>query len=51
MNLDYGDLRSLLSIGSVMGGYLDIAQVYSKGSPRRLFLINMMIRKLHVYDI
>ena len=33
-----------------MGLYLDIGQVESNGSPRRLFLCNMITRKVYVYD-
>ena len=40
-------MRSLLSIGRGMGLYLDIAQVDSKGSPRRLFLCNMIKSKIY----
>ena len=42
MKVDLGDLKGLLSIGRDMRLYLDIEQVNSKGSPRRLFLCNMM---------
>ena len=35
MDVDYGDLKSLINIDRGMGLYLDIAQVDSKGYPRR----------------
>ena len=39
MDIDWGDFKSLLSIGR---GMRDIAQVDSKGCPRKLFLCNMI---------
>ena len=50
MNVDKGDLKSLHRRGRGMRLYLDIAQVDSNGSPRRLFLCNMITRKVYVYD-
>ena len=42
MDVDYGDMRSLLSIDRGTGLYLDVAQVDTKGSPRRLLLSNII---------
>ena len=46
-------MKSLLSIGRGMGLYLDIAKNDSKGSPRRLSLCNMNMKRimLMIYDV
>ena len=46
-------MRSLLSIGRGMGLYLYIAQVDSKGCPRKLFSCSMNMKgtMLMIYDV
>ena len=53
MDIDKGDLRSLVSIGRGMWVYLDIEQVDSKGSPIRLFLCTMNMKCIMpmIYDV
>ena len=48
MDIDQGNLRSLLSIGRGMGLYLDIAQVNSKGV---LGDVLMYYEMLALYDV
>ena len=37
-------MRNLVSIGRGIGLYIDVEQVYSKGSPRKLFSRNMNMK-------
>ena len=46
-------MRSILSVGKVMGHHLDIAQVDPKGISRRLFScnMNMICIMVMIYDV